>query len=81
MLAIKSSKDGRVTPSICSKKDVGVVTPPVTAERTHVSFFCQEGSFFVHALPFFLSGSPGNFCTFVFIFSLILFYFRFIYLY
>ena len=36
---------GRMVPSTSSKKDLGVVTPLVTAEREQDSFFCQDGSF------------------------------------
>ena len=32
-LANASSRDGRMAPSTTSKKDLGVVTPQVTAER------------------------------------------------
>ena len=44
-LAKGSSRDGRVAPSTTSKKDLGVVTLLVTAERKQDSFFCREGSF------------------------------------
>ena len=46
-LANVSSKEGCMVPSTTSKKDLGVVTPLVTAEREQASFFCQEGYFFV----------------------------------
>ena len=68
-LATASSKDGGMVSSTSSKKNLGVVTLLVTAEREQVYFFGQEGSFFAHASPLFLS---GNFCNFfIFVFNLI----------
>ena len=43
--ANESTKDGRMAPSTSSKKDLGVVTPLVTAEGERDSFFCRDGSF------------------------------------
>ena len=51
-------------PSISRKKDLGVVTLLVTTKRARASFFCQESSFFAHALLLFLSGDSGSFCIF-----------------
>ena len=59
-----ASKDGRMAPSTSSKKELCAVAPLVTAERELASFFFQEGSFFEHALPLFLSGAYGSFCLF-----------------
>ena len=39
-LANASSRDGRIVLSTISKKDLGVVTPLVTAKREQDSFFC-----------------------------------------
>ena len=60
-LANASSKDGRMALSTSSKKDLGVVTPLVTAEREQTSFFCQDVFFFIHASALFLSVGSGNF--------------------
>ena len=75
-LANVSSTDGRMAPSTSRKKDLGVVTPLVSAEREPASFFCQEGSFLTHASPIFLSGASGSFytfCNFYFYFVLFIF--------
>ena len=53
--------------SASSKKDLGVVTPLVTAERERAFFFHRDG-FFVHASALFLSGAFGSSCIFAFIF-------------
>ena len=72
-----SSKDGRMVPSTSSKVDLNVVTPLVTAEKEQVSFFCREGSLFVHVLPNLLSEASGSFCIFCiyFLFNFVLFSF------
>ena len=41
-------RDGRMVPSTSCKKDFGVVTLLVTAERGRDSFFCRDGSFSLH---------------------------------
>ena len=57
-----SSKDGRMTLSTSSKKDLGVV------ERERASFFPRGGSFFVHASLRFQSGASESFCVFLYLF-------------
>ena len=71
------SRDRCMVPYTSSKKVLGVVTPLVTAEREQASFFCQDGSFFVHASPLFLLGASGSFCIFVFIFNSVFVLFSF----
>ena len=63
--------------STSSKKDLGVVTPLVTAEKDQASFFCQEDSFLVYASPIFLSWASERFRIFCiyFQFNFVLFSF------
>ena len=61
-------KNEPVGPSTSSKKDFSVFTSLVTAEREQDSFFCRDGSLFVHALPLFLSGALGSFGNFLYSF-------------
>ena len=44
-LADTLSREGRIVPSTTSKKDLGVVTPLVTAERERDFPYCRDGSF------------------------------------
>ena len=63
-----------------SSKDLGVVTPLVTAEREQASF-AERFPFLRIRRPLSCQGLLGVSEFFVFILKLILFYFRFIYLY
>ena len=47
-LANMSSRDGRMAPTTTSKKDLGIVTLLVTAEREQDYFFCRDGPFSLH---------------------------------
>ena len=59
-LANVLSKEGRMAPSTTSKKDLGVVTLLVTAEREQDSFFCLDGSFSLRmCCPSFYQGLLG----------------------
>ena len=48
-LANVSPKEGCMAPSTSNNKDLGVVTPLVSAEKEQASFFYRAGSFFPHA--------------------------------
>ena len=54
-------------PVFC-KKDLSVVTLPVSSEREWVIFFCWKGSFFAHVLSLFLSEASWSFCIFSYLF-------------
>ena len=58
-LASDLPKDVCVGPPTSSKKNVSVVTAPVTVEKERVSFFCWEGSFLRMRHPFSYQGLLG----------------------
>ena len=67
-LANASSKDGRMVPSTSSKKDLGVFTPLVTAERERVYFLYREGSFLRKRRSFSCLGILGVSAFFLYLF-------------
>ena len=77
-------KNGHVGPSISSKKDLSVVTSPVTTERGRVSFFCRDGYFFfffcAYIVPFLVKGFWEFLHFLIFIFWLNLIFFLFLFL-